>query len=342
MVTIKDIAKLANVSHTTVSRALNNSPLIKEPTKRKILEIASQLNYTPNYNAKGLVMQKSHTIGLFFTTISNGTSPSFLADTIKGVNSVINRDYNLIVRGIDDYEEYSSINNQRYDGIILMSQSVQDNSFMYHVINKGIPLVVLNRDIEESKITNILSNDKEGSRQAVEYLIKCGHQDIAIIEGVQGFKSSQERKDGYLAALIEHRIHPRKDYSVIGNYDMRSGYLAMEKFLSLFTPPSAVFCSNDDMAIGAMNAIFSRGLKVPEDLSVFGFDDIGYAQYTTPRLTTVKRPIEEISVQGGIKILSQIHNNDQTCGKIFINTELMIRDSVKGHPDCFPFTEKNG
>ncbi len=91
LVTIKDIAKLANVSHTTVSRALNNSPLIKEPTKRKILEIASQLNYTPNYNAKGLVMQKSHTIGLFFTTISNGTSSSFLADTIKGVNSVVNR-----------------------------------------------------------------------------------------------------------------------------------------------------------------------------------------------------------------------------------------------------------
>lgn len=329
LVTIKDIAKIANVSHTTVSRALNNSPLIKEPTKRKILEIASQLNYTPNYNAKGLVMQKSHTIGLFFTTISNGTSSSFLADTIKGVNSVVNRDYNLIVRGIDDYDNYSSISKQRYDGIILMSQSIQDNSFIYHVMNKGIPLVVLNRVIEEDKITNILSNDKEGSRKACEYLIRSGHRDIAIIEGVQGFKSTQERKEGYLTALIENQISPKKDYSVIGNYDMKSGFLSMEKLLSLPKPPTAVFCSNDDMAIGAMNAIFSRGFKVPEDFSVCGFDDIGYSQYTTPKLTTVKRPIEEISVQGGKKILSLIHNNMQNGGKILINTELMIRNSVK-------------
>ncbi|AGK55936.1 LacI family DNA-binding transcriptional regulator [Bacillus sp. 1NLA3E] len=329
MVTIKDIAKLANVSHTTVSRALNNSPLIKEHTKKKILEIASQLNYTPNYNAKGLVMHKSYTIGLFFTSITNGTSSSFLADTIKGVNSVINQDYNLIVRGIDDYQDYSSINKQRYDGIILMSQSIHDNSFIYNSIEKRIPLVVLNRDIEENKITNILSNDKEGSRQAVEYLIKCGHRNIAIIEGIQGFKSSQERKDGYLAALIENGIYPRKEYSVVGNYDMRSGYLAAERLLSLSTPPTAVFCSNDDMAIGAMNAIFSRNLKVPDDVSVFGFDDIGYSQYTTPRLTTIKRPIEEISVKGAKKILSLIEDNEQKGEKIFINSELMIRDSVK-------------
>jgi LacI family transcriptional regulator len=329
MVTIKDIAKLANVSHTTVSRALNNSPLIKEPTKRKILEIASQLNYTPNYNAKSLVMQKSHTIGLFFSSISNGTTPYFLADTIKGVNSVVNQDYNLIVRGIDDYDDFSSINHHRYDGIILMSQTVQDNAFIYHVINKGLPLVVLNRNIEDSKIINILSNDKEGSRKAAEYLIKCGHRDIAIIEGVQDFKSTQERKEGFLTALIEHGLTPRKEYSVEGNYDMKSGYAAMEQLMSLSVPPTAVFCSNDDMAIGAMNAVFSRGLKVPDDFSIFGFDDIGYSQYTTPRLSTVKRPIEEISKQGGMKILSQIHDKEQMYGKIFINTELMIRDSVK-------------
>lgn len=329
MVTIKDIAKLANVSHTTVSRALNNSPLIKEPTRRKILEIASQLNYTPNYNARSLVMQKSHTIGLFFTSISNGTSASFLADTIKGVNSVISQDYNLFVRGIDDYKDYSSINDQRYDGIILMSQSVLDNLFMYHVIQKGIPLVVLNRDIEESTITNILSNDAEGSREAVEYLITNGHKDIAIIEGKNGFKSTQKRREGYLEALINHGISINSEYSVRGNYDMESGYLGMENLLSLKKPPSAVFCSNDDMAIGAMNAVFARGLKIPDDISIIGFDDIGFAKYTTPRLTTVKRPVEQISIQGAEKILSLLLDDNQDGEKILINTELMIRDSVK-------------
>ncbi|MBZ5753531.1 LacI family DNA-binding transcriptional regulator [Metabacillus rhizolycopersici] len=329
MVTIKDIARLANVSHTTVSRALNNSPLIKEPTKRKILEIASQLNYIPNYNAKSLVTQKSHTIGLFFSSISSGTSPSFFVDALKGVNRVISQDYNLFVRGIDDYQDFSTINPQRFDGIILMSQSVKDNSFIYHTMQKGIPLVVLNRYIEDDHIINILSDDTEGSRQAVEYLVKSGHRDIAIIEGIQGFKSTQMRKEGYLQALIQHVMSIQHEYSVGGNYDMESGYLAMNKLLSLKKPPTAVFCSNDDMAIGAMNAVFAKGLKVPDDISIVGFDDIGFSRYTTPRLTTVKRPVEQISILGAEKILSLIMGEQEKVEKIFSNTELIIRDSVK-------------
>lgn len=329
MVTIKDIAKLANVSHTTVSRALNNSPLIKEPTRRKILEIAAQLNYTPNYNAKSLVTQRSYTIGLFFTSISEGTSASFLVETIKGVNSVISQDYNLFVRGIDDYEEYSSINPNRFDGIILMSQSVNDNPFIYHVKQMNIPLVVLNREFEDDQTINILSDDKVGSRQAVEFLIHNGHQDIALIEGKESFKSAQLRKVGYIEAMIEHDLPVKKDYTVKGNYNMESGYTMMEQLLSLSKPPTAVFCSNDDMAIGAINAIFANSLNVPGDISVVGFDDIGFTQYTNPRLTTVKRPVEQISIMGAEKMLSLIQSNERSGDKILVNTELIIRDSVR-------------
>ncbi|MBU8569938.1 LacI family transcriptional regulator [Bacillus subtilis] len=329
MVTIKDIAKLANVSHTTVSRALNNSPYIKEHTKKKILELAEQLNYTPNVNAKSLAMQKSHTIGLFFTSITNGTSHSFFADTIKGVNQAISEDYNLYVRGIDDLKNYDSVTPMRYDGIILMSQSDIDNSFIYHIREKNIPLVVLNRDIDDRTITNILSNDKEGSQEAVEYFIQSGHQDIAIIEGIEGFKSSQQRKEGYLAALIQHHIPIKHEYSVKGQYDMESGFQAMERLLALPNPPTAVFCSNDDMAIGAMNAIFAKGLRVPDDISVIGFDDIGFSQYITPRLSTVKRPVEKISVLGAQKLLSLISEPETKAEKILENTEFMVRDSVR-------------
>ena len=329
MITIKDIARLANVSHTTVSRALNNSPLIKEPTKRKILEIASQLNYSPNVNAKSLVMQKSHTIGLFLTSISNGTSSSFLADTIKGVNSMITNEYNLFIRGIDDYEDYTSINSQRFDGIILMSQSVSDNSFIYHVLQKEIPLVVLNREVEETSIPNVLSNDTEGARMAVEYLITNGHHDIAIIEGTPSFKSSHMRKEGYLQALMEAGIAIKKEYSIQGNYDMESGSQAMEQLLSLTSPPTAVFCSNDDMAIGAMNTVFARGLSVPNNISIVGFDDSGFSQYTTPRLTTVKRPVEEISRVGVERLLSLIGRKEEEVERTFMKTELIVRDSVR-------------
>lgn len=328
MVTIKDIAKLANVSHTTVSRALNDSPLIKPGTKKKILEIASQLNYTPNFNAKSLVMQKSHTIGLFFTSISNGTSPSFFADTVTGVNSIINENYNLFVRGIDDYKNFSSIHHKRFDGIILMSQREVDNAFIYHVLNQKIPIVVINREVDDQSIINILSNDREGSCQAVKYLIKKGHRDIAIIEGIKGFKSTLERREGYLQALIQQKIPIRNEYIVQGNYDMQSGYKAMEKLLSLQNPPTAVFCSNDDMAVGALNAAFAKGLNVPNDVSVIGFDDIQIAKYTNPSLTTVKKPIEKISRLGAEKILEIVENNEQTGEKIFVETELIKRKSV--------------
>lgn len=328
VVTIKDIARLANVSHTTVSRALNDSPLIKPDTKRKILEIASQLNYTPNFNAKSLVMQKSYTIGLFFTSISNGTSPSFFADTVKGVNTVISEHYNLFVRGIDDYQDFSSIHRRRFDGIILMSQKEIDNAFIYHVVNQGIPFVVINREVTEQSVINILSNDREGTYQAVKYLIKNGHQDIALIEGKKGFKSALERREGYLQALIEEQIPIQSDYMVPGNYDMQSGYSAMEQLLSLKKRPTAVFCSNDDMAVGGIHAVFAKGLKVPQDISIIGFDDIQSAKYINPSLTTVKKPIEKISKLGAEKLLEEVERNERKGEKIFVETELIIRNSV--------------
>ncbi|MBT2290455.1 LacI family DNA-binding transcriptional regulator [Paenibacillus albidus] len=330
--TIKDIAKLANVSHTTVSRALNNSPLIKEVTRKKIAEIASQVGYVPNYNAKSLVMQRSYTIGLFFTSIDTGTSSSFFSDTIRGVNRVIDVDYNLFIRGIDDYTDYSSIHRKRFDGIILMSQSEADNKFIYHVVQQGIPIVVLNRQVGDRAIFNIVSNDREGASHAAQYLIESGHREIALIEGVEGFKSTQERRDGFIQALIDHQIPVRHEFMVRGNYDMPSGYEAMSRLLDLSKRPTAVFCSNDDMAIGAMNCVFERGLHVPGDLSIVGFDDSGVSLFTNPSLTTVKRPIEEISEQGARKILSLINTPAQEEGPLFINTELVIRKSVNPPP----------
>ena len=329
MVTIKDIARLANVSHTTVSRALNDSPLIKPGTKKKILEIATQLNYTPNYNAKSLVMKKSYTIGLFLTSITNGTSSSFFVETIKGVSSVINQDYNLYVRGLENLDDYTMIHHRRFDGIILMSQSDLDNEFISDLKEKKIPCVVLGRDIGDTSLTNIVSNDREGATQIVQYLIENGHQEIALIEGITGFKSSIERRKGYIKALEESHISVREEYIVQGNYDMESGYQAIEKLLSLDNPPTAIFCSNDDMAIGALNAAFATGLTVPDDLSIVGFDDIEFARYTNPSLTTVKRPIEKMSSLGAKKMLDILEMDGEKQGeKIYVETELVIRGSV--------------
>ena len=327
-ITIKDIAKLANVSHTTVSRALNNSPLINEETKSKIKAIAEELHYVPNYSAKSLVLDKSYTIGLFFSSIIQSTSPSFFYETIRGINTVIEEKYNLVVRGVNSYRDYSTINNKRFDGIILMSQSDNDNAFIYHVIKQEIPLIILDREVEEKNLINVLSDDEEGTFKAVEHLIQNGHKDIAIIEGKLKFKSAKKRKDGFLKALIKYKLPINSEFMVEGSYDMKSGYEGMKRLLNLPKRPSAVFCSNDDMAIGAIKAIFDKGLRIPEDISIVGFDDREFSEYTTPSLTTVKRPIEEISIIAGKKLLEVINGKKYEGEKIYIKTKLILRDSV--------------
>ena len=327
-VTIKDIAKIANVSHTTVSRALNDSPFINEATKTKIKEIAKELKYVPNYSARSLVLNRSYNIGLIFTTISEVTSSNFFYETVSGVNSIIKENYNLVVRGIDDYKDFTLVNSKRFDGIILMSQSNSDNSFIYYLMDKKIPLVVLNRDIDESSIVNILSADKKGAYEAVTYLIQNGHKNIAIIEGAEGFNSTTERKNGYLKAIIENKLQINSEYMVKGNYTIGSGYNAMKKLLSLRRIPTAVFCSNDDMAVGAMKATFEAGLNVPADISFMGFDGGQLGDYLTPALTTVRRPIIEVSRKGAERLLNIIESNDVKGEKLYINTELVERESV--------------
>ena len=327
-VTIKDIAKIANVSHTTVSRALNDSPFINEDTKARIKEIANALNYVPNYNAKSLVLHRSYNIGLLFTTISEVTSSSFFYETVSGVNSVIKESYNLVVRGIDDYKNFTLVNKKSFDGIILMSQSNSDNSFIYYLMEKKIPLVVLNRDIEESSITNILSSDKKGSYEAVKYLIQNGHKNIAIIEGKEGFNSTIERKNGFLNALIDNKLQINSEYMVAGDFTMVSGYSAMKKLLSRSTIPTAVFCSNDEMAVGAMKAAVEAGMNVPKDISIMGFDGSQLGAFLNPALTTVRRPIIEVSRIGAEKLLHIIENDSTQGEKIYINTELVERSSV--------------
>jgi LacI family transcriptional regulator len=331
-VTIKDIAKLAGVSHTTVSRALNDSPLISESTKTKIKTIAESLNYTPNYSARSLVLDRSYNIGLFFSTINEGTSSSFFYEVVKGVNNVVHNRFKLIVSGIDEYADFNAINKKQFDGIIIMSQSTKDDHFIYNVIDKNIPLVVLNREIQDAQVINIISDDRSGVQNAVEYLISEGHRNIALIEGKEGFKSTYERKEGYMKALINHNIPIHKDYMVEGKYDMESGYWSMKQLLNHTNVPTAVFCSNDDMAVGAIKAIVEEGLKVPEDISIIGFDDNVFSSFLSPALTTVKKPIEDISIMGTTKLLKLIAGENLERETIYVPTELKIRETIKSCP----------
>lgn len=328
MVTIKDIAKVAGVSHTTVSRALNGNPLIKKETREKIEKIAAELNYIPNFNAKSLVMKKSYTIGLFFSSIDQGTSGSFLVDVIKGINHVLDENYSLTVHGIDSIKQLDGISPQRFDGILVMSQSDADNAFIYHVSRAGIPLVVLNRHLDDPGIMNVVADDNGGVREAVEYALSRGHRKLAMIEGKEGFKSSAVRKQGFIDCLLAHHIPLRSDYFVAGDYSIESGYRMMNALLELPEPPTLVFCGNDDMAIGAMNACYASQISVPGQVSLIGFDDIVFAKFTNPALTTVRRPIADISELGTKKLIELMQEPETTPEQFLVKTTLMIRQTV--------------
>lgn len=328
MITIKDIARAAGVSHTTVSRALNGSPLIKPVTRERIAKIASDMNYVPNYNAKNLVTRKSNTIGLFFSSIEQGTSSSFLADALKGIRRELDEHYMLTVSGIDDPGSLESINPRRYDGILVMSQSELDNRFIYHVQSADIPLVVLNRQLDDPSIANVASDDRVGGRAATDHAFQCGHRSIAIIEGKPGFKSSSERRLGYMDSLIAHGLSPNPDYFVPGDYSIESGYAAMNTLLDLNNRPTAVFCGNDDMAIGAMNACFDRGVHIPGDVSLIGFDDMIFAQYTNPPLTTIHKSVSEIAAEGTKLLLQRMEQPDTEPIQRLLGSKLVQRRSV--------------
>ena len=331
-VTIKDIAKIANVSHTTVSRALNNSPYINEETKVKIMALAKELKYVPNYNAKSLVLLKSYVIGVFFSSISEGTSDTFFHEIIKGINKVIDKEYNLVIRGIDDCENSNPIGSKNFDGIIVVSQSKNDDKFIETILEKDIPTVVINRFVENEEIVNIMSNDTKGAYDAVTYFIENNHKKIALIEGNKEFESSLYRKKGYIKALEDNNITIDEELIISGRYDLKSGYENMKKLLELENIPTAVFCSNDDIGVGAMKAIFEKGLNVPDDVSIIGFDDSNFCNYVTPPLSSVRKDSLTMSEYGGINLLNIIKNKKANKEKIYIESKLIVRKSVKKLP----------
>lgn len=328
-VTIKDIAKLAGVSHSTVSRALNNSTVLNEDTKKRIIRIAKELNYIPNNSARSLVLSRSYNIGVFFSSIKSGTSPVFFHSIIQSISQEIQDRYNIIVNGIDAYtNNYSSINPKNFDGIIVVSQKQEDDEFIRELMEKKIPVVVLNREMDSLEVNNIISDELIGVYKGIKTLINNGHRNIAVIEGKWDFESTKKRRKGYLKAFKEDGINIKDDWIVSGDYSLESGYVAGKKILELQKKPSAIFAFNDDMALGAIKAIVEAGLKVPEDISILGFDGTLFLSYMTPSIATIKRPIEEMSINGIKILLDLIENKSDKINKLCFKTQLIKGNSI--------------
>lgn len=328
-VTIKDIAAKANVSHTTVSRALNDSPLISPETKERIKQIAQEMNYVPNLSAKGLVTVHSYNIGVFFSSLIHATSADFIYTMIKTIGQGIRPPYNVVVNGLDTISESCGIGPSNFDGIILVSQFESDEGFIQNAKENGIPMVVINRKTSVAGIPNLYCDETSGVAKAVEFLWEKGHRKIGYIEGDQASASNMRRKMGYEQQMKRQGLTVNPEWVRQGDFSVESGYEQANELMQQKELPTAVICASDAMAIGAMRGFAENGLTVPDDISVIGFDNGILAGFSLPSLSSIGRPLEKMGAAAAQILMKMLNNEPVEEMRICYDTTLYPKESVK-------------
>ena len=331
-VTIKDIAKVANVSYATVSRALNNSHEISDKTKKRIKEIADEMGYMPNEIAKGLVTKSSSTIGLIIPDITN----PFFSELAQGFEECANKyGFQVFLCNSNwDMERemryLSTLYGKRVDGMVITPATnkldhLSENSF------KNMPMVIAAYKPSYTDCNYVVIDDFKSAVIATEYLVKLGHKKIAFIGGREESNTNIERIRGYRETLKNHEIQYEVSYVKNGSYKQDSGYELTKDLLLKNETPTAILAGNDIIALGVIQAIEEFGLKVPENISVIGFDDISYASLDKIQLTTVLQPKYKIGEMCFEILYQKIQNpNDKTHINKILNPELVIRKTCRG------------
>lgn len=329
MVTISDVAKLANVSTATVSRVLSNSGNVKKETTEKVLEAIQKLNYQPNILARQLRKLETKTILVVVPDITN----TFFSKILRGIEHVaIENDYEVLLgdtgNNVERERVYLDILRQKKaDGMILLTARLE--SHLLEEIASEFPVVLACEYLEGSTIPTVSIDNVSSARKATEYLINLGHRRIGFISGPLNVILSRDRLKGFRQAMAQHNIPIESFLVQEGDFSFESGYNMMMKFLALDQPPTAVFAANDEMAIGAIKAIKSKGLHVPDDISVVGFDDIQFASIYEPALTTISQPMFEIGKKA-MELLIKLINKDQLeKNQYILRDRLIIRDTCK-------------
>jgi DNA-binding LacI/PurR family transcriptional regulator len=334
-VSIKDIAKSAGVSHSTVSRALSDSPLVSDETKARIQRLAQEMGYSPNTLARSLVTRQTYTVGVVVTTIAD----PFVAEVVHGIEATAH-DYSYTVilssSGAQPEREIAAVEmlrSKRVDGVIVTSSRV-GALYIEHLERIGVPIVLINNHNESSgRYTfTVTVDNRHGGYLATEHLVQLGHRRIAYVTAPADHSSDLDRMAGYRQALIAGEIEPDPALIVPGNGRADGGERALPALMELSEPPSAVFCYNDMTAIGLMHAARRVGLPVPRDMAVVGFDDIPFASYFYPPLTTIAQPKVEMGRLAMKMALSLMtigeENREEELSNIVVRGKLVVRAST--------------
>lgn len=333
MTTIKDIAKAAGVSVTTVSRALNGYADVSEKTRRKVEKIAAELDYSPNTLARSLVMNRSQTIGLLVSDFSTGmVKDNFMVEVLAGLNKyVAQTDYDLILFNADSTKQrektYSQLCRERkVDGVILQGIKT-DDPYLREVVESDIPCVLIDIPIESSTVGYVTTDNVLGAKKAVAHLVEQGHTNIAMMNGHNLAFVSQKRLQGYMEALKEANLSVNWDWIVNGAFEEKRAETVATALLTATPDITAIFCASDLMALGVIAAAKKLGRHIPDDLSVVGYDDILLASYATPKLTTIAQNKVEMGYQAANLLISMLEGTDES-HVISIDTELIVREST--------------
>jgi DNA-binding LacI/PurR family transcriptional regulator len=330
-VSIKDIARAAKVSHPTVSRALSDSPLVNGETAKRIRQIAASLGYRPSAIARSLATKKTKTIGVVVTSIAD----PFIADVISGVEEAANdHGYSVFLANSNanpdrEVKVVHSFHERRVDGILVTASRV-GALYVPLLSQLKVPIVLINNqhpDETDEFIYSVTIDNIKASTEVMRHLIGLGHKRIAYIGDRGGFQSDIERLAGYRQALASAEYPFLPELVVHGDGKPEGGAEAMERLLALPGPPSAVFCYNDMSALGALRVLNRCGIKVPEDISVVGFDDLAIASYTSPLLTTVSQPKQQMG-RMAMEILIKLLSHVDTKTNIKVEGELIVREST--------------
>jgi len=331
--TIIDIARALRVSPSTVSRALHNHPSISAATKRNVLEMAEKFDYQPNLLALSLLNKKSGIIGIVVPEITG----YFFATVISGVQDMVSSaGYKLLIcQSNESFEEEKKLLQDmvllRVDGV-LISPTFRTKTFDHfeRLKSAGIPLVIFDRDCPDFEADKVLVDSYDGAYQAVEYLIRTGRQRIAHIAGPIAFPTFKQRLDGYLNAHYDNNVPIRSELIAYSNgFSSDYGVDAFAQLMARNEKLDALFAVNDAVAIGAMHVIRENGYRIPEDISIVGFDDESYAQYYFPSLSTVWQPVYELGMLSAKILLDHFANKEQGRNYRYevLKPELVIRDS---------------
>ncbi|EKF9434746.1 substrate-binding domain-containing protein [Vibrio cholerae] len=331
MATMKDIARLAGVSTSTVSHVINKSRFVSDEIAERVNNAAQQLNYAPSALARSLKMNRTKTIGMLVTTSTN----PFFGEVVKGIErSCYHQGYNLILCNTegDNQRMKASINTllqKRVDGLLLMCSTLEGERLDVFDRYPDIPIVVMDWGPILFASDKIQDNSLQGGYMAAKHLIECGHKEIGCITGPLIRHQAQMRYEGYKRALAEAGIAINPDWIVESDFECEGGYQAFEKLYQRGKLPSALFVSNDMMAMGVIQAANQRGLRVPDDLSLIGYDDVHIAKFMTPALTTIHQPKYRLGKAAVDTLLYRLENPDTTAQVVQLEPTLVVRNSVR-------------